>query len=757
MAATTLPPRQPTLFTNSAASQPTEPHPHSSRPSCPPRRSMLDIDPVPAHEPVPMHEPIPEEYPHFEENQSTDGSDGHLEPLTPTGCDTHQFLYIKSARHDADNHLPIPSSDTKSMERSTPVPRLLPIQTANAHRPKQPVNRPPPTPVIEQPAPAPLSRRTSSRASQKKVTIMDSSSPSHNEKRPGVFKKAASFLKRTTPRVDNVIDQYAPTEPRSTPRVRTPSQESNRRPANFTSITHRSSRSNTPPSPETPPSIIDELQSELERERESFRRSRPSNSATNLHRNSTPRAGVTWGPGFTDGGLQVPVPPSRRRSASTEQVPGSIRHPNEPIPEDDERPATTLQASFSARADAGVGLKARRLSLSLPDDMLVITHELEKEYKSGKVFSGKGHVVGRGATAKVTTMIKKDGPKDELYAVKEFRDREKGEDEAEYVKKIKSEYTVASSLNHPSIVRTFDLCIDKHHRYNHVMEYCEFELYALVERGLFKDYYKLADRVCFFKQILRAVDYLHQNGIAHRDIKLENILMNKDGFLKLTDFGVSEVFSGEHPGTRASGGKCGQNMSAPKKCSPGICGSLPYISPEVLSRKVEYDPTKLDSWSCAMVYVNLCLSGSPWQSAADDSKDAAWITYRSGFKKWLATHPDGEITDLDGGAPNCGPAFKPEYMGNPAIKRLMFKMLHPDPEKRLSVHDALTGPTLRGWDCCAPDSFEDLSCEFDVSKGVKPVKGKLLKQVKHHHLPPVKEGKINKALQHRFDMGHGWN
>ncbi|KAE9970340.1 hypothetical protein EG328_006321, partial [Venturia inaequalis] len=680
MAATILPSRPPALFANSSTPQPTTPKSPSSAYSSnssnslsrPIRSSMLDIEPV--------HEAIPEETTSSEENQSTDGSDGNVEPLTPTGCDSHRFLYIKTNRLQFDSRLPAPSPDAKTMERSTPAPPpRIPIQTAKVNPPKQFMSSLSHSPTIEQPpraAPVILSRRTSSKISMTKVNPVESSSPSTNDKRPGVFRKATSFLRRTNSRVENVVDQHAvPTEPRSTPRARAPSQESKGRPATFTFTTRRSSRSHTPPTPGSPSSTIDDPQLEMGRESGTFGRRKNSNSAINLNRNSMPRAGITWGPGFTDGGLQVPTPHSRRRSASTEQAPGSIRHPNEPIREDDERPNTTLQASFSARADAGVGLKARRLSLSLPDDMLVVTHELEKEYKSGKVFSGKGHVVGRGATAKVTTMIKRDGPKDELYAVKEFRDRERGEDAGEYVKKIKSEYTVANSLNHPSIVRTFDLCIDKHNRYNHVMEYCEFELYALVERGLFRDHYKLADRVCFFKQILRAVDYLHVNGIAHRDIKLENILMNKDGFLKLTDFGVSEVFCGEHPGTRASGGKCGQNMSAPKKCSPGICGSLPYISPEVLSRKVEYDPTKLDSWSCAMVYINLCHSGSPWQSAAEDSKDVAWMTYRTGFNKWLASHPDGEITDADGGAPNCGAAFKPEYMGNPAIKRLMFKML----------------------------------------------------------------------------------
>lgn len=237
---------------------------------------------------------------------------------------------------------------------------------------------------------------------------------------------------------------------------------------------------------------------------------------------------------------------------------------------------------ISMPAATGVGLKARRMSTSLPDDFNVDTIELTKEFISPSILPGKrGKMVGKGATATVKLMIKKGGPADQVYAVKEFRKKGQKEDQDEYEKKVKSEFSIAKSLHHPNIVESVRLCTHSG-RWNHVMEYCpQGELFALVE----KRYFKLEDRLCLFKQLIRGVAYLHAHGIAHRDIKLENLLMTNEGHLKITDFGVSEVFCGEHPGVRAARGECGTNMQECRRCSPGICGSLPYIAPEVLEKK----------------------------------------------------------------------------------------------------------------------------------------------------------------------------
>lgn len=419
-----------------------------------------------------------------------------------------------------------------------------------------------------------------------------------------------------------------------------------------------------------------------------------------------------------------------------------------------------LIATFSQDAPEGVGLKARRLSTALPDEFIVDYCELDKEFVStSKLPFGKGKTVGEGATARVRLMYRRGDIDHAIYAVKEFRGRDKREDtEQEYRKKVLGEYTIAKSLHHPNVVDTVRLCTH-HGRWNHVMEYCSHgELFQYVEKQLFKSVWSLQDRQCFFKQLVRAVDYLHSHGIAHRDIKLENLLLTKEGSLKLTDFGVADVFSGEHPGLRASGGECGKNMGEVRRCKPGICGSLPYMAPEVLEKKGEYDPRGLDVWSCAIVYLAMTFCGNPWQAANDQSP--YYVTFRKGYEKWMKENPECIITETN--YPSCGPLFKfTEKLGSPAMKRLMLKMMNPNPAKRISIHDVLLSNTVKSIECCTEESYEDgPGLLVDATKGKAMTndgrKTKMTVKKKHNHVPP-KENKTPKVFQHRFDMGDGYS
>lgn len=306
------------------------------------------------------------------------------------------------------------------------------------------------------------------------------------------------------------------------------------------------SETNSPPSPGSPTSTVDSFS---ERPRKTER------SSTGLSMKK---------PKILFGNTPKPLPSEKKRTNSMNQI--ARMEPDNFIT----MPAAT-----------GVGLKARRMSTTLPDDFTVDTVELNEEFTSGSLVPGKRKVIGKGATATVKLMTRKGGPSDEVFAVKEFRKKGQTEDEDEYVKKVKSEFSIAKSLHHPNIVETVRLCTHNG-RWNHVMEYCpQGEIFTLVQ----KKYLTLDDNMCLFKQLLRGVAYLHSHGIAHRDIKLENLLMSDEGHLKITDFGVSEVFCGEHPGLRSSQGECGKDMKDCRTCAPGICGSLPYIAPEVLEKK----------------------------------------------------------------------------------------------------------------------------------------------------------------------------
>jgi len=406
---------------------------------------------------------------------------------------------------------------------------------------------------------------------------------------------------------------------------------------------------------------------------------------------------------------------------------------------------STRSSPFSLPAQEGAGLKARRLSASPSDEFVVDVCPLEEEFVSASKF-GRRKEIGKGASATVKIMLRKGDKKGDTpcqYAVKEFRKRSARESEEEYVRKVKSEYTIAKSLQHPNVVQTVRLCTH-HGRWNHVMEFCpQGELFSLLERK----YFKAEDRNCIFKQVLRGVDHLHEHGIAHRDIKLENLLMTDDGYIKITDFGVSEVFAGEHPGIASSSrGLYGQGLTQVRKSAPGICGSQPYISPEVLAHDREYDPTKLDVWSCGILFMTLYLVGNPWQSAS--KKEINYAVFLEGWQAFLDRF--GEAAPIDESThPQCGPVF--QSLPSHSHRRCILKMLHPDPDQRCSIKEALNDRWVRGIDCCCPEA-PGATVGIDVSKmGCDRVAAKMRVQAKHDHLPPP----IKRLPQHRFDMGDG--
>jgi serine/threonine-protein kinase Chk1 len=111
---------------------------------------------------------------------------------------------------------------------------------------------------------------------------------------------------------------------------------------------------------------------------------------------------------------------------------------------------------------------------------------------------------------------------------------------------------------------------------------------------------------------MSAVGYMHGKGVSHRDLKPENILVGESGDLKLADFGLAALFK--------RGGEV-------RLCNT-VCGSPPYIAPEVVNgkRTKRYDvlehgyaPHVADIWSCGVILFTLLVGNTPWDEPTERS------------------------------------------------------------------------------------------------------------------------------------------
>lgn len=156
-------------------------------------------------------------------------------------------------------------------------------------------------------------------------------------------------------------------------------------------------------------------------------------------------------------------------------------------------------------------------------------HGLQSKY--GKF----GKVLGSGAGGSVRLMKRSsDGV---TFAVKQFRARHSYETEKEYSKKVTAEFCIGSTLHHGNIIETMDIIHEKGNWYE-VMEYAPFDLFAIVMTGKMSR----EEVTCCTLQILSGVAYIHSMGLAHRDLKLDNVVVNEHGIMKIIDFGSAAVF-----------------------------------------------------------------------------------------------------------------------------------------------------------------------------------------------------------------------
>ena len=233
-----------------------------------------------------------------------------------------------------------------------------------------------------------------------------------------------------------------------------------------------------------------------------------------------------------------------------------------------------------------------------------------KETKFGEYMLGQ--TLGEGEFGKVKLGWKKDGSVQ--VAIKLIRRDSLGSNPSR-LPKIYREISILRELSHPNIVRLHEM-VETDRHIGIILEYAsggELFDYILNHRYL-KD--NAARRL--FAQLVSGVGYLHKKGIVHRDLKLENLLLDRNRNIIITDFGFANTFDPRDELTdeieygltnrdfvkrldlervQDSGSRRGDLMQT-------SCGSPCYAAPELVVTDSLYTGRKVDVWSCGVILVS---------------------------------------------------------------------------------------------------------------------------------------------------------
>lgn len=201
----------------------------------------------------------------------------------------------------------------------------------------------------------------------------------------------------------------------------------------------------------------------------------------------------------------------------------------------------------------------------------------------------------------------------------------------------------------------------------------------------------------WFKQLLFAVEYLHHRKIAHRDLKTDNLILDRNDNLKLTDFGFACFVTDQE--------------SKKPKLNATNCGTFEYMAPEVTEQSV-YDAQLSDMWSCGIILYELLTKKLPFQRLTNpnDEKSRNNIIERQMNQKWN---------------------FPTDLFVTVEVKDLTKSLLQPVPTRRPDATDALRHPWFK------------LDAESKLP-GMKKKLSKTISKEKQTMEKPINQKRINK-------------
>ena len=222
-------------------------------------------------------------------------------------------------------------------------------------------------------------------------------------------------------------------------------------------------------------------------------------------------------------------------------------------------------------------------------------------------------------------------------------------------------------LKHPNIVRLYDV-IETDKYIGIILDYASGG--ELFDHILAHRFLKEKDACRLFAQLISGVWYIHQRKIVHRDLKLENLLLDRNRNVIITDFGFANRF--EH---------------RPDDLMQTSCGSPCYAAPELVISEGAYVGSAVDIWSCGVILYAMLAGYLPF----DDDP----------------ANPDGDNINLLYKYIVNTPLSFPDYISREA-RDLLGIMLQPDPQRRADLKHVMQHAWLAPYAHIFEKSVEDL-------------------------------------------------
>ncbi|XP_075415730.1 ribosomal protein S6 kinase-related protein [Tenrec ecaudatus] len=253
------------------------------------------------------------------------------------------------------------------------------------------------------------------------------------------------------------------------------------------------------------------------------------------------------------------------------------------------------------------------------------------------------------------------------------------------LRQCKEEVSIQRQINHPFVHTLGDSWQGKRHLFI-MCSYCSRDLYSLWSTvGCFAE----ASISLFAAELVLVLCYLHDLGIIHRDVKMENILLDERGHLKLTDFGLSHYLP---QGARAY----------------TICGTLQYMAPEVL-RGGPYNHAA-DWWSLGVLLFSLATGKFPVAAERDHVAMLASVTHCDyQIPAFLNQGLSLLLRELLCQNPFCRPRYLHHFQVHPFFRGVAFdpELLQKQPMNFLTEAEATQSNSLESM------PFKDFDCDLE--------------------------------------------